>query len=154
MTDWIKSRADEIRRVEKELKEARERQIEAAGVLKTRLEPFWNELIRCLEQSVAAFNVEFPEPERRINPIERPSPAIITIKRSAYPAATIKAQLNNGGTAFNYTLSRTPRKGTEPIEKQGSCAFGVVGEGIGYMESAISGHEEVAKIFLEPFFEF
>ena len=153
-TDWIKTRADEIRRIEKERKAEKERQLEAAVALKARLEPFWNELVTCLDQSAGAFNVEFPEPERRINEVTRPSPAVIVIKRSAHPSATVKAQLNTTGTAVNYTVSRTLRKGTEPVEKLGSCSFGVVDDAIVYTDGGVSQHEDVAKILFEPFFEF
>ena len=154
MSDWIKERAAEIRRIETNRKAERDHQVQAATVLKTRLEPFWNELTQCLRQSVSTFNEEFPEKERRIDHFDHPTPAGLTIKRNAYPSVLVKVQLNNSGTAVNYALSRTQKKGTDPIETQGTCAFGVVGDSVTYIESAVHSHEDVAKLFLDPFFDF
>jgi hypothetical protein len=66
----------------------------------------------------------------------------------------VRVQLNNGGSSAHYTISRTERKGTEPVEKQGSFVFGLTDGGVGYLEGGAVNHEDVAKLFLEPFFQF
>jgi hypothetical protein len=154
MSDWIKVRAAEIRAAEKQKKAERDRQTEAANALKAKAEPFWNDLVRVLEDCVEEFNKEFPETERQIDHFERPIPASVTIRRSVYPHAFVKAQLTNGASSVHYIISRTARKGTEPVEKQGNLAFAVTDGEIGYVDGGIGKHEDVAKLFLEPFFQF
>lgn len=154
MSDWIKARAEEIRRVEKERKTERDRLADAASILKTKIEPFWNELVGVLQQSVNDFNVEFPEPERRIDHFGRQSSTVVTIGRSAFPAATLNAQLNGVGTGVHFSISRTLKKGAEAVEKHGSFAFGLVDGQVGYIEGGVTSHEDVAKLFIEPFFSF
>ena len=154
MSDWIKLRAAEIRSAEKEKKDERDRQAQVASALKAKAEPFWNSLVTVLQESVKDFNVEFPEPERRIDHFERPFPTAVTIRRTVYPAALVRAQLNGSSTSVHYTISRTQRKGSEAVEKQGNFVFGVTNGDVGYVEGGVSQHEDVAKLFLEPFFEF
>jgi hypothetical protein len=154
MPDWIKVRAAQIRSAESEKKAERNRQTELANALKARGEPFWKDLIGVLKDSVQEFNSEFPEAERQIDHFERSSPSSVTIRRSAYPAAQVRVQLNGGGTAVNYTITRTERKGIDPEEKQGNFAFGLTNGEIGYTAGGMDKHEDVAKLFLEPFFQF
>ena len=154
MSEWIRVRAEEIRQAERERKAERDRQIAAANLLKARIEPFWNELIDVLASAVKVFNEEFPETDRRIDSFERPTRTVFSMRRTAYPTVTVKAQLNSAGTSVQYTVSRTHRKGTEPVEKQGSFTFGIVEGDVGYVETGINNHEDVAKLFLEPFFTF
>ena len=52
--------------------------------------------------------------------------------RTAYPAVYIKTSLNSSGTLVQYTIN---------------------GE-VGYVGNGFKTHEDVAKTFLEPFFEF
>ena len=154
MSDWIKVRADEIRLAEKQKKEERERQIEAANVLKAKIEPFWNDLLSVLQSSVEAFNREFPEAERAIDKVEKPSPSNLTIRRSVYPAAFVKIQLGNGSTSVKYSISRTQRKGTDPIESDGSLSVGLADGEPAYIGNGVAHHEDVARLCLEPFFQF
>jgi hypothetical protein len=154
MSDWIKVRAAEIRSAESEKKAARNQQIEVAKALRAKIEPFWNDLIGILKDSIEGFNSEFPEAERQIDHFERSSPTSVTIRRSAYPATQVRVQLNSGGYAVHYTISKTERKGTEPVEKQGNFVFGLTGGDVGYIEGGVGNHEDVAKLFLEPFFQF
>ena len=154
MTEWIRVRAEGIRQVEKERKEERERLIVTAAELKARLEPFWKELVGVLEESVKQFNIEFPDAERRIDQCERNSPTAVTIRRTAYPAATVKIGLNQAGTSIPYAISRTARKGANVVENQASLTIGIVNGDVGYVEENIHTHEDVAKLFLDPFFGF
>ena len=154
MSDWIKARAAEIRLVEKERKAERDRQTEVANALKAKVAPFWEKLIGILQHSVEEFNSEFHEKERQIDHFERPSPTGVVIRRNAYPTAVVKAQLNSGATSVHYTINRTQRKGTDPIEKQGNFVFGLTDGEVGYIEGGVNNHEDVAKLFLEPFFQF
>jgi hypothetical protein len=154
MSDWIKVRAAGIRSAEDERKAERNRQMDATKALKARVEPFWNELVGVLQDSVKEFNSEFPETERQIDHFERSSATSVTIRRSAYPAALVRVQLNNGGNSAHYSISRTEKKGTEPVEKQGSFVFSFVDGRVGYLEGDVVNHEDVAKLFLEPFFQF
>jgi hypothetical protein len=154
MSDWIKVRADQIRFAEKQKKDERDRQLEVANALKVKIEPFWNSLVEVLQDSVKAFNSEFPETERRIDHFEKPSSTGVTIRRSTYPTALVRVQLNNGGTSVHYTISRTQRKGTDPMEQQGTLVVGLTDGEVGYTEGTVAKHEDVAKIFLEPFFQF
>lgn len=154
MTSWIKVRADGIRQAEKEKKAERDRQTTAAHEFKAKTEPFWNELLRVLEQSVKEFNEEFPETERRIDQCERPSATALTIRRTAYPSATVKVTLNTAGTSVQYSMNSTQRKGANTNEQQANLILGVIDGKVGYIEGGVSTHEDVAKRFLEPFFEF
>ena len=153
MSDWIKVRADQIKLAEKEKKEERDRQIETANILKAKVEPFWNSLVGILRDSVAEFNVEFPEAERKIDHFEKSGATTVTIKRTVYPSALVRAQLNSG-TSVHYTISRTHRKGTDSVERQGNFVFGVVDGDVGYVDGGVVTHEDVARLFLEPFFQF
>ena len=153
MSDWIKVRADQIKLAEKEKKEERDRQVETANILKAKVEPFWNSLVGILQDSVAEFNVEFPEAERKIDHFEKSGATTVTIKRTVYPAALVRAQLNSG-TSVHYTISRTHRKGTDSVERQGNFVFGVVDGDVGYVDGGVVTHEDVARLFLEPFFQF
>jgi hypothetical protein len=154
MSEWIRTRAAEIRLAEKLKKEERERQIEAANVLKAKMEPFWNDLLSVLQSSVEEFNREFPEAERAIDKVEKPSPSNLTIRRSVYPAAFVKVQLGNGSTSLKYSISRTQRKGTDPVETDGSLTLGLTEGQPSYIAEGVSQHEDVAKLCLEPFFQF
>ena len=154
MPDWIKVRAAEIRSAEEERRAERNRQIEAANALRVKVEPFWNDLVRTLQESVKEFNSEFHEAERQIDQFDKSSTNSFTIRRVAYPAALVKAQLNNSGNSAHYTISRTPKKGTEAIEKQGSLVFGLMDGEVAYIEGGLIKHDDVAKLFLEPFFQF
>jgi hypothetical protein len=154
VSDWIQTRAAEIRLAEKEKKAERDRQIEQTNALKAKVEPFWNELTSVLQDAVKQFNAEFPEAERQIDHFERPSPAGLTIRRSGYPVATIRAQLNGGATSIHYSISRTYKKGMDPVEKQGDLLCGLTNGDIGYTVEGIASHDDVAKLFLEPFFQF
>ncbi len=153
MSNWVQVRAEEIRRVEKEKKAAGDRQIAIAIDLKAKFAPFWDALLGVLEQSVKDFNAEFPEPERRIDHFDKIAGSMF-IRRSAYPSAAVKIALGNAGTSAQYSISRTPRKGSNAIEKQANLSF-VLSDGVvGYAEEGFSTHEDVAKLLLEPFFEF
>jgi len=153
MTDWIKVRANEVRRVENEKKLERERQIVAANELKAKTEPFWQELQRTLDLSIKEFNTEFSEIERRIDQFEK-SAVALTIRRTSYPAATVKASFNTAGTSIQYSISVTHRKGGNPTEKQSTFAVGVANGEAGYSGNGVASHDDVAKVFLDPFFEF
>ena len=154
MTEWIRVRAEGIRASEKERKAERERQIVTATELKARLEPFWKELVEVLEESVKQFNIEFPDAERKIDQYEKNSPTAVTIRRNAYPAATVKIGLNQAGTSIPYAISRTARKGANVVENQASLTIGIVDGEVGYIGENIHTHEDVAKLFLDPFFSF
>jgi hypothetical protein len=154
MSDWIKMRADEIRRKSEEDRVERVRKADVAADLKAKIQPFWNTLVRDLKEAARRFNEEFPEKERQIDQVELKEPTVLVIRRTNYPAVSIKAQLNNAGTSVQYTLSLTRRKGTDPIEQQGTFAFGVVDGDVGFISELVHTNEDVAKIFLEPFFEF
>jgi hypothetical protein len=154
MSDWIKLRAAGIRAAEQGKKDERDRQIVAANALKAKAEPFWNSLMTVLQDCVKEFNAEFPEPERRIEHIEKPSPTAVTIRRNVYPGVLVRAQLNGSSTAVHYTITRTPRKGSEPVEKSGNFVFGVKDGQVAYTEGEVNEHEDVAKLFLDPFFDF
>src|SRR5437016_89874 len=105
MSDWIKLRASEIKLAEQEKKAERDRQTELANALRAKVEPFWKALVDVLQNCVNEFNAEFPEPERRIDSFEKVSTGA-TIRRSAYPAVLIRAQLNSTATV-HYSISRT-----------------------------------------------
>jgi hypothetical protein len=151
---WIRERAEQIRRTEKEKKDERDRQNVAAGVLKAKTEPFWNELVSVLQDSVKEFNQEFPEPERRIDQCDRTSATTLTIKRTAYPSSTLKISLNMAGTSIQFAINSTARKGANTTEQQVNLQIGVVGTEVGYVEEGVNTHEDVARRFLERFFEF
>jgi hypothetical protein len=154
MSDWIKVKAAEIRLAEKQKQAERDRLEQVANDLRAKVEPFWKDLVSILQDSVREFNNEFPEAERQIDQFEKPNATGVTIKRTVYPSAVVKAQLNNGATSVHYSISRTHRKGTDAVEKQGNFGFGLTDGQVGYTESGIAGHEDVAKLFLEPFFQF
>lgn len=153
MTDWIKARADDIRRAEQEKKAERERQVVAANEVKAKTEPFWNDLVSVLGESVKAFNVEFPEAERRIDQFDRLA-TVVTIRRTTYPSSVVKVSLNTAGTSIHYSISTTPRKGANPVEKQANVGIGLIHGEARYTEGGVGTHEDVAKLFLESFFEF
>jgi hypothetical protein len=154
MSDWIKTRADEIRRKTEEDRVERVRKTDVAADLKARIQPFWNSLITDLREAVRRFNEEFPEKERQIDQVELKEPTVLVIRRTSYPAVNIKIQLNNAGTSVQYTVSLTRRKGTDAIEHQGTFAFGLTDGEPGFIGDVIHTNEDVARIFLEPFFEF
>ena len=81
-------------------------------------------------------------------------PTLLVIRRSNYPVVNVKVQLTTAGTAVQYTISLTRRKGADVIEQQGTFAFGVVDGEVGFVGDVLHTSEDVAKIFLEPFFEF
>jgi len=153
MSDWITVRASEIRLAEKEQKAARDRQTEAMAALKAKAEPFWNDLIDTLEASVQMFNAEFPEPERRIDHFEKSSTSGLVIERGGYTRAFVKAQLNSGATSVNYSITTTQRKGADAVAKQGNLVLAFMNGKVGYGDG-VGNHEDVAKLFLEPFFQF
>ena len=154
MSNWIRVRATEIKLAEQQKKEERERQLEAANILKAKIEPFWVDLLVVLQTSVEAFNREFPGPERSIDKFEKPSATGVVIRRTAYPGASVRAQLGNGATSLKYTISRTPRKGSDPIETEGSLVLGLTDGEPSYIAEGVSQHEDVAKLLLDPFFMF
>ena len=153
MSDWIKARADEIRLAEKVKKAERDKQIETVNALKAKVEPFWNSLVSVLQDSVDEFNREFPEAERKIDRFEKTSATGVSIRRTLYPAVLVRVQLNNGASV-HYTISQTLRKGSDTVEKQGTFVFGLVDGEVGYLEGGIGKHEDAARLFLEPFFQF
>jgi hypothetical protein len=154
MSDWIKERADEIRRKTEEDRVERVRKADVAADLKAKIQPFWNTLVRDLKEATRRFNEEFPEKERQIDQVELKEPTLLLIRRTAYPAVAVKTQLNTAGTSVQYTINQTRRKGTDSIEHQGTFAFGLIDGEAGYLGDIIHNNEDVAKIFLEPFFEF
>ena len=155
MSDWIKTRADEIRRKTEEDRVERVRKADFAADLKAKIQPFWNNLVVDLKEAARRFNEEFPEKERQIDQVELKEPTLLVIRRTNYPAVNVKIQLNNtSGTSVQYTISLTRRKGTDVIEQQGTFAFGVVDGEVGFVGDVLHTTEDVAKIFLEPFFEF
>ena len=154
MTEWIKERADGIRQVEKERQAEKERLVVVASELKARTEPFWKELVEVLDESIRQFNVEFPEAERRIDQFEKNSATALTIRRTSYPAATVKVGFNQTGTSIPYAISRTPRKGASVVESQANLVVGIVDGEVGYVEETVHTHEDAAKLFLDPFFGF
>jgi hypothetical protein len=42
----------------------------------------------------------------------------------------------------------------DPVEKQATFGYAVNNGEAGYADGGICSHEDVAKLFLEPFFEF
>jgi hypothetical protein len=154
MSDWIKTRADEIRRKAEEDRVERVRKADVAAVLKAKIQPFWTTLVTDLKEAARRFNEEFPEKERQIDQVELKDPTVLLIRRTNYPAVSIKTQLSNAGTSVNYSISITRRKGTDAIEQQGTFAFSVVDGAVVLVSETIHTNEDVARIFLEPFFEF
>ena len=154
MSNWIKERADAVRIAEKEQKEELERKAGAARDLKRQLDPFWQELVDVLSRCVKQFNFEFPETNRKIDEFEKPSSDTVMIRRTAYPAVSVKAQLNNAGTTVQYSISRIQRKGVNAAEKQASFSYTVTNGKIAYSDPALGSHEDVAKMLLDAFFEF
>ena len=152
MTEWIKVRAEAIRNAEKEKKTERDRQTVIATERKAKAVPYWNDLATVLEESVKQFNLEFSESERRIDVCDRSANAI-TIRRTAYPSAIVKVNLTPACTVIQYSISVTARKGANPVESQGNLTIEVINGEASYGEGAPT-HDDVAKIFLEPFFEF
>ena len=153
MSNWIKDRADEVRRIEKERKEEFDRKVVAAGDLKALLRPAWKELVDVLDKSIKDFNSEFPDANRQIEPFEKAADTF-TIRRTAYPAVLVKAQLNQAGTTVQYSISQTHRKGANTVEKQASFAYASTDGKAEYSDANLHNHEDVARLFLEPFFEF
>ena len=154
MPDWIKTRADEIRRKAEEDRVERTRKADVAADLKARTQPFWDTLVSDLKDTVRRFNEEFPEKERQIDQLEHKDPTVLLIRRTSYPAVYVKTVLNNAGTTVQYTISITRRKGTDPTERQATFGFGIVDGEVGYVADGVKTNEDVARIFLEPFFEF
>jgi hypothetical protein len=154
MTDWITARAEGIRNTERERKDERERQIVASNELKAKTQPFWNDLLTVLDQSVQQFNREFPEAERRIDQYDKSTATTLTIRRTSYPAVTVKVSLTSGGISIQYSISVTERKGAIPVEKQANFTLQVIDGEVGYAEGSVNIHEDLAKLFLEPFFAF
>src|SRR5713226_1297532 len=109
MSDWIKTRADEIRRKTEEDRVERVRKADVAAVLKAQIQPFWNTLVTDLKEAARRFNEEFPERERLIDQEELKEPTVLVIRRTNYPAVSIKVQLSNAGTSVQYTISLTRR---------------------------------------------
>ena len=154
MSDWIRDRADGIRRKMEEDRLERVRKADAAADLKTKIQPFWNSLVSDIKEAVRRFNEEFPEKERQIDPVDNKEAAVVVIRRTAYPSVSIKTVLNNTGTAVQYTINQTRRRGADSTEAHGTFAFGIVDGAVGYVGDGLKTNEDVAKIFLEPFFEF
>ena len=153
MSNWIKERADEVRRIEKQRKEDFDRKVVAASDLRTLLRPLWKELVETVEQSIRQFNSEFPEANRQIDPFEKGADNF-AIRRVAYPSVLVKVQLNQAGTAVQYSISQVLRKGANTVEKQAGFSY-TAGDGQpGYADPNLRSHEDVAKLLLEPFFEF
>ena len=118
MSDWIKARADEIKRKTEEDRVERSRKADAATDLKTKIQPFWTALVSDLKEAVRRFNEEFSEKERQIDQVEQKDASVLMIRRTAYPAVSVKTQLNNSGTAVQYTISQTRRRGIDAIEQR------------------------------------
>jgi hypothetical protein len=154
MSDWIKTRADEIRRKTEQDRVERVRKADVAADLKAKIQPFWTALVADIKEAVRRFNEEFPEKERQIDQVEQAAATVLVIRRTSYPAASVKTQLNTAGVSVQYTISLTRRKGGDSIEQQGSFAFDVVDDRVGFVSEVIKTNEDVARIFLEPFFEF
>jgi hypothetical protein len=154
MSDWIKVRSAEIKLAEQEKKAEWDHHVAEANALKAKVGPFWTELMSFLQDSVQEFNSEFPEVERHIDKFEKSPSSGLLIRRTAYPSAMVKAQLTGSATSVHYTISLTQRKGGDPVEKQGNFAFGLKDGGVGYIDGGVLNHEDVAKLFLEPFFQF
>lgn len=154
MSNWVKERADGVRLAERLKKEDFDRKSAASAELKSQLAPFWKDMISTLRQAVQEFNSEFPEAERMIDHFDTPAEDTLSIRRTAYPAVTVKAQLNNAGTTVQYAISRTQRKGMNTVEKQASFAFAYVDGQPVYVEPTIRNHEDLAKLLLDSFFEF
>ena len=154
MQEWIRLRAAEIRAAEQERRDESDRKTNAANELKQQLAPFWRELVIFIEGCVKDFNREFPEPSRKIDEFEKPAADSFVIRRSSYPTVMLKAVLNNAGTSVQYTISRTQHKGMSTVEKQGSFTYSLVGGHAAYNDALIQTHENVAKLLMEPFFEF
>ena len=154
MSDWIKQRAEEIRNAEKQKKLEAERRATAASDLKTQILPYWADFVDSVKQSVAEFNSEFPDASRRIDVFERPDSDTFTVRRTAFPSVTVKAQLNNAATTVQYTISRVPRKGMNTVEKQDSFSYLVKDDKPCYANPLFQSHEDVTKVLLDAFFEF
>jgi hypothetical protein len=154
MHNWIKLRAEEIRAAEKERREEADRKTKAANELKQQLAPFWRELVGFIQICVKDFNAEFPESGRMIDQFETAAADSFMVRRTAYPAVTLKAQLNNAGTSVQYTISRTQHKGMNTVEKQGSFTYSLVAGHAVYNDASIQTHENAAKLLMDPFFEF
>src|SRR5205823_6199272 len=122
MSDWIKTRADEIRRKTEEDRVERVRKADFAADLKAKIQPFWNNLASDLKEAARRFNEEFPEKERQIDQVDPKEPTLLVIRRSNYPVVNVKIQLTTAGTAVQYTISLTRRKGADVIEQQGTFA--------------------------------
>ena len=153
MSNWLKERADEVRRAEKERKEEFDRKVLVATNLRSQLMPYWKELLGVLDRTVKDFNGEFPEANRKIDGFEQ-SADTFAIRRVAYPAVVVKGQLNQAGTVVQYAISQSPRKGANTVEKQASFSFTVADGEPCYLDPSLRCHDDVAKLLLDSFFEF
>ena len=154
MSDWIKQRADAIKQKAEEDRLEKNRKTDAANVLKAKILPLWSGLVSDLKDAVRRFNEEFSEKERQIDQVEQNEATVLVIRRTSYPTVSIKTSLNSLGTTVQYTISQTRRRGTDPVEQQANFGFGMVDGQVGYIGDTVKSNEDVARIFLEPFFEF
>src|SRR5207249_6639181 len=78
----------------------------------------------------------------------------LTIRRTTYPSATVRVSLDSGGTSIQYSISVTEQKGANPIEKLSNCTLQVIDGAVRYAGGSVDTHEDLASLFLEPFFAF
>ena len=156
MAEWIRRRAAEIRKRELKARQTRQQQSAKAGLIQSHDQEFFSELATALKEAVETFNREFPEPERRIEKMEKLS-ARFVIRRSKGCGVEVEGRLDQAHRFLRYSIVRSPRVGTKNYRTEGSLEFDVSAKG----ELLFRGSStvpmtkvETVQLLLEPFFEF
>jgi hypothetical protein len=152
MLEWIKQRAAEARKQETQRSwhETKGRFIESHS------DEFFRELTAVMEQAIAAFNEEFPEPEHRIDEFQSSLNRFLVVRHAA-PSVRLECRLDYAGNFVRYSYVRAHRWKDKTYQLDGYLEFDLSAKKEVLLHGADQVPmkvEQVTQFLLEPFFEF
>ena len=152
MLEWIKKRAAEARKQEKQSKWL----INKARLIESHSQEFFNELSALMKKSIDDFNQEFPEMGRKIERFES-GVNRFAVERKAGLAVVLECRLDLAGNFVRYRYVRTHPWRNKSYDYDGTLEFDISGKNevlLKTIEQVPMSVQGVTQFLLEPFFEF
>ena len=152
MLEWIKKRAAEARKHEKQSKWLANK----GRLIESHSQEFFKELSKLMKKSIDDFNEEFPEVGRKIDRFETGLNRFVVERRSGM-ATLLECRLDFAGHFVRYRYVRKHPWKDKKYDYDGTLEFDISGKNevlLKTIEQVPMSVEAVTQFLLEPFFEF
>lgn len=151
--DWMKRKADEARRARQESLASAEKRKQDANKTKKLAPEAWKALVSAAEEKKKHFNEEFAnDADFTIDHFDVEPPSKLEIRRTRYPAVSVKAYLSPDDQYISYEVRRQTSEWSGTLSFHRDEKGNIVFHGSRSSLEAV-GPTEAAQNLIEPFFE-